>query len=466
MTCYSNLNQSYAYIICIDKNIIMKIIMKNTCLVLLAGLLFSIFIGCQKQNEMTVIVPVGTNAAVPTVTITAVTNITPTTAVSGGVIKSDGGAFVTSRGISWSTRQYPTTSDSIIADHSGGTGSFTSSLTGLTPGATYYLRAYAINAAGTDYSSQESFNTLSPLLNTATISAVTITSASSGGYIGGDGGSAVTARGVCWSTNHTPTIADSNTTDGSGGGSFTSLIKGLTPNTVYYVRAYATNNAGTTYGNELSFQTAALAPIIFNPTLTYGTVTDIEGNVYKTIQIGTQTWMAENLKTTKYRNGDPIAYSPITSNVDILNQGTYCWADDDINANKATYGAFYNFYAVTESRNIAPAGWHIPTRDEVTTLVNYLGGATVAGGKLKETGTTHWRSPNTGATNESGFTALADGFRDDNTFITDHYGCYLWTSSPTGNPYLYGWIIPYNDSSVGMSSYYNYAMLSVRCVKD
>lgn len=146
--------------------------------------------------------------------------------------------------------------------------------------------------------------------------------------------------------------------------------------------------------------------IIFNPNLTYGTVIDIDGNVYKTIQIGTQTWMAENLKTTKYRNGDPIPN--IISEVAraALTTGAYCWYNNDSATYKANYGALYNWYAVADSRKIAPIGWHVPTDYEWTKLTTYLG--IHAGGQLKEIGTIHWISPNPN-TNESGFTALPGG---------------------------------------------------------
>jgi uncharacterized protein (TIGR02145 family) len=151
---------------------------------------------------------------------------------------------------------------------------------------------------------------------------------------------------------------------------------------------------------------------VFNSSVTYGTLTDQDGNVYKTITIGTQTWMAENLRTTKYRDGSAIPNITDKTAWGNISTGAYCNYNNTTSADTiATYGRLYNWYAATESRNIAPAGWHVPNDAEWETLIYYLGGFSVAGGKMKETGTTHWISPNTGATNESGFTALPSGLR-------------------------------------------------------
>ena len=150
-----------------------------------------------------------------------------------------------------------------------------------------------------------------------------------------------------------------------------------------------------------------------------GTVTDIDGNTYQTVKIGDQWWMAENLKVTCYRNGDAIPNITDGTTWASLSTGAYCEYNNDIN-NVATYGRLYNWYAVTDSRNIAPAGWHVPSDAEWKQLEMYLGMSqseadatgwrgTDEGGKLKEVGTMHWNSPNTGATNESGFTALPGG---------------------------------------------------------
>ncbi len=215
----------------------------------------------------------GTGGSLPTVTTAAVTNITQTTATSGGNVTSDGGATVTARGVCWSTTTTPTTANSHTTDGSG-TGSFTSSLTGLSMGTFYYVRAYATNSVGTAYGSQVTFTTLPctpPTVTTAAVTNITQTTATSGGNVTSDGGATVTARGVCWSTATSPTTANSHTTDGSGTGTFTSSLTGLTMGTLYYVRAYATNSTGTAYGNQVTFTTLSCNA----PTVTTAAVTNI-----------------------------------------------------------------------------------------------------------------------------------------------------------------------------------------------
>jgi hypothetical protein len=200
----------------------------------------------------------------PIITTIAVTAITQTTAASGGNVTSDGGTSVTARGVCWSTTTGPTTALSTKTIDGTGTGTLTSSITGLTAGITYYVRAYAANSAGTSYGNEISFTTTAstvPVLTTTAASAITQTTATSGGNITSDGGASVTARGVCWSTTTGPTTTlSTKTTDDTGTGTFTSSITGLIAGTVYYVRAYATNSAGTAYGNEINYTTLATVP--------------------------------------------------------------------------------------------------------------------------------------------------------------------------------------------------------------
>ena len=216
-----------------------------------------------------------TAAGLPTVTTSQVTNITQTSATGGGNVTNSGGATVTERGICWSTSHNPTTSGS-HANSGTGTGSFTVNMTGLTANTTYYVRAYAINSAGTSYGSEVSFTTQQaitlPTVSTSQVTNITQTSATGGGNVTATGGANVTERGICWSTNHNPTTSGSHANSGTGTGSFTVNMTGLTANTTYYVRAYAINSAGTSYGSEVSFTTQQALTV---PTVTTSQVTNI-----------------------------------------------------------------------------------------------------------------------------------------------------------------------------------------------
>jgi len=208
--------------------------------------------------------------------------------------------------------------------------------------------------------------------------------------------------------------------------------------------------------------------IIFNPNLTYGTIIDIDENVYKTIKIGTQTWMAENLKTSHYSNGDLIGTTtPATLDVTAEATPKYQWAYDGNESNAATYGRLYTWFAVTDSRNICPTGWHVPTVEEWEILTEYLGGITVAGGKMKETGTTHWLIPNEGTNNETGFTALPGGERfyfGPFTFAGE-FGSW-WSSTEDSSAMASNRGMNYRDRDI--FRYYNYKQsgFSVRCLMD
>lgn len=196
------------------------------------------------------------------------------------------------------------------------------------------------------------------------------------------------------------------------------------------------------------------------------TGTDLDGNVYKTVTIGSQIWMAENLKTTMYRNGDPIPNVSEDTDWEYLTTGAYCDYDNNPN-NSTTYGRLYNWYAVNDIRNIAPAGWHVPTDDEWTTLITYLGGELVAGGKLKEFGTTHWIRPNKGASNESGFTALPSGFRSyDGTFYLIGSSSKWWSTTEVSETRALCRFVYYLYSDVGINSKNKKNGFSVRCIKD
>lgn len=208
-----------------------------------------------------------------------------------------------------------------------------------------------------------------------------------------------------------------------------------------------------------------------------GTVTDIDGNVYQTVKIGNQWWMAENLKVIHYRNGDALTNVTDSTDWSRLFTGAYCSYDND-EGNVSNYGRLYNWYAVNDSRNIAPAGWHVPTDEEWKQLEMYLGmnqsetddtdwRGTTEGGKLKETGTIRWNSPNTGANNEYGFSALPGGYRIYYSTFGDK-GDYANFWSSTKDYLFYAWFrrLHYNNSGIYRNFFDLKYGFSVRCVKD
>jgi uncharacterized protein (TIGR02145 family) len=196
------------------------------------------------------------------------------------------------------------------------------------------------------------------------------------------------------------------------------------------------------------------------------TVTDIEGNVYKTIKIGKQLWMAENLRTTRYRNGDPIPNIPGRVPWTMQNEGAYCnYSNND--SNVTVYGRLYNWYAVNDSRNIAPEGWHVATDKDFDVLIKYLGGDSLAGGKMKSVSATLRQSPNAGASNSCGFSAIAAGYRND---YTGNYhllkgNTMFWTSTENDTTV---WVRLLSSTDAGAFRCYveKRSGLSIRCVKD
>jgi uncharacterized protein (TIGR02145 family) len=203
--------------------------------------------------------------------------------------------------------------------------------------------------------------------------------------------------------------------------------------------------------------------IVFNPNLEYGSMTDQDGNIYKTIRIGTQVWMAENLRTTKYNDGTSIPYVTDNNIWAALTTPAYCW----YNNNESSYGALYNWYTVNTGK-LAPSGWHVPSNAEWLTLVTYLGGASVAGGKLKETGFTHWHSPNTGADNSSGFTALPGSSRvgSDGSFNIPGEAGIWWCSLGYSDSEAWFFSLYHVYSFTNIFNYSKCYGFSVRCVKD
>jgi uncharacterized protein (TIGR02145 family) len=277
---------------------------------------------------------------------------------------------------------------------------------------------------GTAYGNEVVFATgiAAPVITTSQVSAITATSAVSGGVITYDGGAQITESGICWSTNPQPDLDDSFVLNSSGASTFSSTLTNLSPGTKYYVRAYVKNSEWTVYG----------APVTFN-----SKVADVEGNLYSTVNIGSQVWMAENFRATKFNDGTPIAN--ITDNTEWLNLSgaAYCWYNNDISY-KPTLGALYSWYTITEG-DLCPSGWHVPTDEEYNTLELYLGlnpdsvnvwgwRGTNQGTQLKST--TGWDDGGNG-TNTSGFTGLPGGYRyaAQGAFYSLGTVTYWWTAT-------------------------------------
>ena len=399
----------------------------------------------------------------PSISTIAATSIGEYTASSGGKISSDGGLAIIGKGVCLSTSSNPTISDSKTSDGTG-MDEFISKLSALNGDTKYYIRAYATNSKGTSYGDLQSFTTYAyykPTITTNPITNITKLSATSGGTAVSDGGLTITAKGICWSTKSNPTITDSKTSNGNGIGNFTSQLTGLQIGTTYYVRAYATNAKGTNYGNEINFKTLSSLG---------NQIIDVDGNTYKTVSIGTQQWMAENLKVSKYSDGTAIPNVSYNTQWSNLTTGAWAYYENDA-ANNAKYGKLYNWYAVSKTsngnKNVCPTGWHVPTDAEWTVLTDYLGGESVAGGKMKEVGTSNWNSPNTDATNTLLFTGLPGGFRYDSGYYNyiGNYG-YWWSSSE--NNTSDAWSRGLNYYSGEANSYYGNKRggLSVRCLRD
>ena len=320
-------------------------------------------------------------------------------------------------------------------------------------------------------------NTL-PQVNTISAPSVTPSMALLNGEIISEG-DANTIRGFCYSTTPNPTISDDTTMNGMGHGVYSEILQNLTPSTTYYFKAYATNSVGTSYGAELSFTTVVSLPGVRCPGTP--TVTDFDGNVYNTVQIGNQCWTQSNLKVSKYRNGDSIPTGLSNSAWQNTTLGAYAIYNNDL-VNDSLYGKLYNHYAVTDSRGLCPTGWHVPTDGEWNILVRYLDSnadtvsnnwsqSSIAGGALKSTAMQPipggWGSPNTGATNTSGFTALPGGFRVESGGLGNlTYMGFWWSSSVSSVSEAWDRVLIAYNSHLSRSSNDRANGFSVRCLKD
>ncbi len=226
-------------------------------------------------------------------------------------------------------------------------------------------------------------------------------------------------------------------------------------------------NSPNPYIDRLGNPSENEKPLLLQSTNNDQSLTDIDGNVYKTVKIGSQVWMAENLKVTKYNDAISIPLETDSRSWENLTTHGYCWYDNDPANNKNTYGALYNWYTVN-SGVLCPTGWHIPTDTEWTTLTTYLGGDAIAGGKLKEKDTSHWLSPNAGATNETVFTAVPGGCRNSNGIFQDiGYGGYWWTLTENSSEKAWYRAMGYDHSGTSRNNFGSKRDgYSVRCLRD
>jgi uncharacterized protein (TIGR02145 family) len=295
-----------------------------------------------------------------------------------------------------------------------------------------------------------------PILSTSTAVDITSEFAKVGGIVLNDGGVAIVSRGVVYDTLPNPTTNNLSVGAGSGLGSFDCNLIRLNENKTYYVRAYATNSIGTGYGSQISFVTSTINSCPNNPTLT-----DVDGNTYFTVQISSLCWMRSNLKVTKYRTGQQL-----TSDYDYL-------FPDNNSQNLNIYGRLYR-YDVAKNVNLCPTGWRLPTSSEVSQLITFLGGGSIGGGKLKST--SFWNLPNTGATNQTGFSGLPAAFRAQNTQQPPWFGygpineIGHWWVNNDGAPQADYFSLNFNNTIIQMFYYSQYPHVyeakSVRCVKQ
>lgn len=421
-----------------------------------------------------------TQISAPVLTTTDISSINITTAVSGGTITAENGASATEMGVCWSISHNPTISDSKTSDGIGAQ-TFSSTLTGLFGNTTYYVRSYATNSGGTAYGNEVSFTTglpVAPSLTTKAVSSLAVSSFTSGGAITSNGGALITSRGLCWNSTHNPTITNNKTTESTNDNSFISSVTGLIPNSTYYVRAYASNDAGTSYGNELTVYTYAL--------------TDIEGNGYHSITIGTQTWMRENLRVTKYSNGDPIGTTtPVGKDVSMETNPKYQWAYNGDEANAAIYGRLYTWFTLNDSRNMCPSGWHVATQTDWGVMTDWLiaNGYNYDGGTAYEaynklgislSDTVLWTFSNVSGSignsdypdlrNKTGFSALPAGTRKlTGQFLGLGSTTSWWTSTEDMFSPEWAWsgVMNYNGTYVILNGHIKQENADpVRCVKN
>jgi uncharacterized protein (TIGR02145 family) len=330
-----------------------------------------------------------------------------------------------------------------------------STLTGLKESTLYHFRVKAQSLAGTITGKDQIFTTLTlPMAKTDKPYAITSSSA----YLRGKVNSNDLPAKIIFEYGLTREYGDSIEAKGSpltgisDKDAFASL-KGLKSGVTYHYRVKAVSQAGMTFGSDIKFTTPLL-------------VQDIVGNIYNTVAIGNQKWMAENLHTFRLNDGGIILHVINENKWSRLKKPAYCWYNNDSISNNVSYGALYNWFTVNTSK-LCPTGWRVPNNTDWKTLIDYLGGISQSGNRLKEAGLTHWREPNTGATNESGFSALPGGSRDFiGNFSNLGFKAQWWSLNDTA--LKNGWCLGVDFITSGVTNFYlnKTEGLSVRCVID
>lgn len=387
---------------------------------------------------------------VPTVTTVKVSEITSYSAVSGGNVTDDGGAVVLQKGVCWSIIPNPTKSLATKTIDGSGLGAFTSFITGLKVGSTYNVRAYATNSEGTAYGENRTFSTLivyAPEVKTKAVSAVSSRAAVAEGEVISTGGDYV-ETGVCLSISPNPD-AGSLLVAGSSlqNDNFVCIIPELEGNTTYYFKAYAANQVGIAYGDQITFTTLEL-------------IEDIDGNKYGIVNIGPMVWMTENLETTRLNDGTSIQYVSDQSTWNTLTTSGYCWYNNDASY-KLTNGALYNWHAVNSGK-LCPVGWHVPSDSEWQTLISYLGGENMAATRMSR-----YRYE----LDNSLFWALSAGVRDTIIGFLEPGGCggldysRWWSSTSSGTFNAWSEYMT-TEERIFKSEFSKKYGFSVRCIKD
>lgn len=380
--------------------------------------------------------------------------VTDSSTISFSANINDGGSDIESQGICWSLSQNPTIDNEHI-EGSINDGVISGSVNNLKPNTTYYARIYAKNKAGIFYGTNQSFFTKAngSISIQCNQDSVDYNWCKINAQITNTTSSSIIESGICWSSQSNPDMHDSIISNTSAALSFSQKITELPANTTIFIRAYTINLYGISYSNEISITTL-------------NGLVDIDGNSYRIVTIGGKTWMADNLKTTKFNDGSSI--SQINNDTAWYQSKTaaFCWQNNDPN-NKSSYGALYNWYAVNSGK-LAPKGWHIATDQEWAELASSLGGNSTAGGQLKSNSAL-WATPNNGANNAANFNAEPGSRRGNSTdgsFQTVGTSAYFWTKTEYNNNMA--WFIFLTNTSTAQQKSFDpkHLGLSIRCVKD